>query len=233
MVKSCFKNSLQQNSTEKNINLSKFKIFNNISDLSKDRLKQVNIKKRIFAANEIVGRQGDKLDHALLINSGCLRAIEYMIDGKEIVSSYYSCCDAFPFYLHFGKTTHLPYDVYAVKTSEVLFLPFDAVEEIIKDDIVFMKNILEFIAEYTCFYRLLLRSTQYNKVVQRIAYWLLHIEEIDSLKYPSSQKMLANILRVNRPSLNQELKKLCQLKVIEMSGMKFKILNRDFLEDII
>ncbi len=218
---------------ENDIILNKFKIFDNISELSKERLRHINIKKRTFSSNEIVGRQGDKLDHAFLINTGCLRAIEYMIDGKEIVSSYYSSCDAFPFYLHFGKTPHLPYDVYAVKNSEVLFLPFDTVEEIIKDDIVFMRNILEFVAEYTCFYRLILRATQYNKVVQRIAYWLLHIDEIDSLKYPSSQKMLANILRVNRPSLNQELKKLCQLKVIEMHGMKFKILNREFLEDII
>ncbi len=214
-------------------NLNKFKIFDNISETSKEKLKQAKITKKTFTANEIVARKGDKLNHAILINKGCLRAIEYMIDGKEMVASYYSESDAFPFYLHFGKTSHLPYDVYAVKKSEVLFLPFDTVEEIIKDDIVFMKNILEFVAEYTCFYRLLLRATQYNKVVQRIAYWLLHIDEIDSLKFPSSQNMLANILRVNRPSLNQELKKLCQLKVIEMKKMKFEILNREYLEDLI
>ncbi len=215
------------------INLSKFKIFDKISESSKEKLKQAKIIKKTFTANELVAVKGDKLNHALLINKGCLRAIEYMIDGKEMVSSYYTESDAFPFYLHFGKTSHLPYDVYALKKSEVLFLPFDIVEEIIQDDIVFMKNILEFVAEYTCFYRLLLRATQYNKVVQRIAYWLLHVDEIDSLKFPSSQNMLANILRVNRPSLNQELKKLCQLKVIEMKKMKFEILNREYLENLI
>ncbi len=216
-----------------NISFKKFKIFDNISETSKESLRQAKIKKKTFSANQIVARKGDKLDHAMLISTGCLRVIEYMIDGKEMVASYYSECDAFPFYLHFGKTTQLPYDIYALKKSEVLFLPFETVEKMIEDDIVFMRNVLEFVAEYTCFYRLLLRATQYNKVVQRIAYWLLHINEIDSLKYPSSQKMLANILRVNRPSLNQELKKLCQLNVIEMKGMKFKILNQEFLEDLI
>ncbi len=216
-----------------NINLNKFKIFDNISEKSKERLKQAKIRKRSFSANQIVARKGDKLDHAMLISTGCLRVIEYMIDGKEMVASYYSESDAFPFYLHFGKTTQIPYDVYALKKSEVLFLPFDTVEKIIEDDIVFMRNVLEFVAEYTCFYRLLLRATQYNKVVQRIAYWLLHIQEIDALKYPSSQKMLANILRVNRPSLNQELKKLSQLQVIEMKGMKVKILDQEYLEDLI
>ncbi len=218
---------------DNSINFSKFKIFENISDKSKKKLEDAKIEKRKFSANEIVARKGDKLDHAMLISTGCLRVIEYMIDGKEMVASYYTACDAFPFYLHFGKTEQIPYDVYALKKSEVLFLPFDTVEEMIQDDIVFMKNILEFVAEYTCFYRLLLRATQYNKVVERIAYWLLHIQEVDALKYPSSQNMLANILRVNRPSLNQELKKLCNLKVIEMKRMKFKILNQEYLENLI
>ncbi|PIE98166.1 MAG: Crp/Fnr family transcriptional regulator [Treponema sp.] len=214
-------------------NLTKFKIFDNISESSKEKIKQNVIIKKVFNANERVARKGDKLNHALLINKGCLRTLEYMIDGKEMVSSYYIESDAFPFYLHFGKTNHLPYDVYALKKSEVLFLPFDIVENLIQDDPVFMKNLLEFISEYTCFYRLLLRATQYNKVVQRIAYWLLHIDEIDSLKFPSSQNMLANILRVNRPSLNQELKRLSQLKIIKMNKMKFEILNREYLENLI
>ncbi|MEL5717928.1 Crp/Fnr family transcriptional regulator [Treponema pedis] len=215
------------------LNLDRFKIFNNISEKSRKRLKALNLKKIKFAANEIVKRQGDRLTAALLIDSGCLRVIEYTIDGQEKVSSYYSAHDAFPFYLHFGKTANFPYDVYAMKNSEVFFLPFDEVRKIIDEDIIFMRNIMEFIAEYTCFYRLLLRATQYPKVVQRIAYWILHTDEIDSLKYPSSQKMLANILRVNRPSLNQELKKLNQKGIIKTNGMHFKILNREFLEDLV
>ncbi len=215
------------------LNLDRFKIFDNISEKSRRRLNMLHIKKKRFAANEIVKRQGDKLTAALLIDSGCLRTIDYTIDGQEKVSSYYSAHDAFPFYLYFGKTANFPYDVYALKNSDVFFLPFAAVKEIINDDIVFMKNIMEFIAEYTCFYRLLLRATQYPKVVQRIAYWLLHIDEIDRLKYPSNQKMLANMLRVNRPSLNQELKKLHQDEIVRIKGMHFKIVNREFLENLI
>ena len=173
------------------LNLDRFKIFDNISEKSRRRLNMLHIKKKRFAANEIVKRQGDKLTAALLIDSGCLRTIDYTIDGQEKVSSYYSAHDAFPFYLYFGKTANFPYDVYALKNSDVFFLPFAAVKEIINDDIVFMKNIMEFIAEYTCFYRLLLRATQYPKVVQRIAYWLLHIDEIpfkpkNALKYVKS-----------------------------------------------
>jgi|GEM_PF-1804804 hypothetical protein len=226
---------IDMNNTEETavLNLERFKIFNNISETSRRWLNMLQLKKKKFAANEIVKRQGDKLTSALLIDSGCLRTIDYTIDGQEKVSSYYLAHDAFPFYLYFGKTQYFPYDVYALKNSEVFFLPFSEVKKIINEDIIFMRNIMEFIAEYTCFYRLLLRATQYPKVVQRIAYWLLHIDEIDRLKYPSNQKMLANILRVNRPSLNQELKKLQQDEILKMKGMNFKILNREFLENLI
>ena len=65
------------------LNLDRFKIFDNISEKSRQRLNMLHIKKKRFAANEIVKRQGDKLTAALLIDSGCLRTIDYTIDGQE------------------------------------------------------------------------------------------------------------------------------------------------------
>ena len=41
------------------------------------------------------------------------------------------------------------------------------------------------------------------------------------------------MLRVNRPSLNQELKKLHQDEIVRIKGMHFKIVNREFLENLI
>ena len=126
------------------LNLDRFKIFDNISEKSRQRLNMLHIKKKRFAANEIVKRQGDKLTAALLIDSGCLRTIDYTIDGQEKVSSYYSSHDAFPFYLYFGKTTNFPYDVYALKNSDVFFLPFAAVKEIINDDIILWEEFAKY-----------------------------------------------------------------------------------------
>lgn len=96
-------------------------------------------------------------------------------------------------------------------------------------DIVLTKNILKFVAEYTCFNKLVIRATQYSKVSQRLAYWILHLQEVDYLKLPTSQTMLADILRVNRPSLNQELKKFAEDKAIYIEGMEIRVLDRDYL----
>lgn len=101
------------------------------------------------------------------------------------------------------------------------------------EDIVLTKNILKFVAEYTSFNKLVIRATQYTKVIERLSYWILHLDEVDYLKLPTSQEMLSDILRVNRPSLNQELKFLRDNKIIEFKGMDFKIIDRKYLENIV
>lgn len=210
-----------------------FKLFDGISKKSKIDIENLDILLKTFESGEKVFAKDSELKYALFIDSGCLKACEYTINGKEIVSSYYLAGDAFPFYLYFGHTYEFPYNVYATKKSSVYFLPLKEFEKIMDRDIVLTKNILKFIAEYTCFNKLLIRATQYSKVSQRLAYWLLHLDEVDYLKMPTSQTMLSDVLRVNRPSLNQELKKFSQDNAISKKGMDIKILDRDYLLKII
>ncbi len=214
-------------------NLLKFKLFDNISEESKKELLGLSIIEKSYQSNEVVLRRNSELKYALLIDKGCLKAAEYTINGKEIVSSYYFEGDAFPFYLYFGNTKTFPYDVYATKKSTVYFLPFKEFEDIMDTDIVLTKNILKFIAEYTSFNKLVIRATQYPRVIERLAYWIIHLDEVDYLKLPTSQAMLADILRVNRPSLNQELRYLRKNNIIELEGMNFEILDMDYLKQII
>lgn len=210
-----------------------FKLFDGISKKSKYDIEKLDIKSETFESGERVFTKGTDLKYAIFIDKGCLKACEYTINGKEIVSSYYVAGDAFPFYLYFGHTHELPYNIYATRKTKIMFLPLKDFEKIMDTDIVLTKNILKFVAEYTCFNKLVIRATQYSKVSQRLAYWILHLEEVDYLKRPSSQTMLSDILRVNRPSLNQELKKFIEDKAISMDGMDIKVLNKDYLLKII
>lgn len=214
-------------------NLFDFKLFDRISLESMEKIKKLDIGHQKFDTNELVMTKGDRISHAIFIEKGCLKTVEYMIDGKEIVSSYYFEGDAFPFYLYFGKVDFFPYDAYAIKKTSISLIPLKEFEKIIDEDIVLTKNVLKFIAEYTCFNKLVIRATQYNKVEQRLAYWLLHQDEVDDLKFPTTQTMLSDILRVNRPGLNQELMKLKENKIIEKSDRNFIVLNKDYLKSLI
>lgn len=215
------------------MNIFNFKLFDGISENSKRELNKLNIIVKNFETGDIILHKNDELKYAMLIDSGCLKACEYTINGREIVSSYYFAGDSFPFYLYFGNTHEFPYDVYATKKTKVYFLPLKEFERIMDTDIVLTKNILKFVAEYTCFNKLVIRATQYSKVSQRLAYWILHLDEVDYLKLPTTQTMLADILRVNRPSLNQELKRFIDDDAVITDGMDFEVLDRDYLKKII
>lgn len=215
------------------MDLLDFKIFKGISEDSKNAIMDINPQIYCYEPKNISIRNDETLKYVLLIKKGCLKTTEYMINGKEIVSSYYSEGDAFPFYLHYGNYSNFPYDVYAVKKSEVYFVPFAELEPIIDKDPILMKNVLVFVSEYLCFNKFVLRATQYYKINQRIAYWLLHIDEIDSLKLPKTQEMLADLLRVNRSCLNTELKYMESEGIIKVNGVNIKVLRPDLLEDLI
>ena len=89
-----------------------FKLFDNISERSQNELLKLDFfSKNYESGDKVLGKEED-LNYAMFIDQGCLKACEYTINGKEIVSSYYFAGDAFPFYLYFGHTKKFPYDVY-------------------------------------------------------------------------------------------------------------------------
>lgn len=215
------------------VDLLDFKIFEGISEETKQAILDINPKIYYYEAKNISVRNDEFLKYILLIRKGCLKTTEYMINGKEIVSSYYSEGDAFPFYLHYGKYSNFPYDVYAIKKSEVYFMPFEELKPIIDNNLILMNNILTFVSEYLCFNKFVLRATQYYRINQRLAYWLLHMDKVNPLKIPKTQEMLAALLRVNRSCLNAELKDMESEGLIEVNGINIKVLRPDLLEDLI
>ncbi|WP_268801906.1 Crp/Fnr family transcriptional regulator [Aedoeadaptatus urinae] len=66
-----------------------------------------------------------------------------------------------------------------------------------------------------------------------MAYWLIMKKYINYCKIPVTQKMLSDTLRITRPSMNQELKKLESLGVIKIERNNIEVLDEDYLKKII
>ena len=209
------------------------KIFSGISPESEKKLKKLNIRTRTFDSNQLIYEKGAEITDILFITKGTLKVSEILSDGKEIVSWYYYAQDALPFYLYYAYIYEYPHQVCSFRKSEVVFVPLDGLVEIVGNDIRFMENVLRFVAEDNFYNKYIMRCNEYNRIAQRLAYYLLECEQIDKLKMAPTQEALADILRVNRSSLNQELKKLKDQGVIATTGMKFKILDREYLETLI
>lgn len=209
-------------------------IFEGISDESKISIEKMNKKESSYNANELVIAEGEEISYICIILEGCLKSTEYTSSGKALNSSYYFGGDAFPFYLVYSGIKKYFFNTYALKKSKVVWLPVDELKPIIDKDHKFLHNILRFVSEYCTYSKITMRGTQYRKIVERLAYWMLNINNPnDYIKIPNSQEVLADILHVNRSSLNQELKKLKENKIISIENKKIKILNLKYLEDLL
>ncbi|MGO4988412.1 Crp/Fnr family transcriptional regulator [Gallicola sp. Sow4_E12] len=211
-------------------------IFREISEESKEAIMQMNKIKAEYQANEKILSEGDPIDHICIIVSGVLKSTEYTIDGKELNSSYffgedmYPGGDAFPFYMVYGGMKYHVSHTYCVKKASVIWLPVEELKPIINSDPIFLKNVLTFVSQYTCHSKLLLRCVQYRKVKDRLAYWMTHINDPSRIIcIPNSQEVLADILHVNRSSLNQALQSYIEEGIIEIDGKEISVLKQEEL----
>ncbi len=215
-------------------------IFRNISDESKNAIEKMNKTVATYQANERILSDGDEIDHICVIVTGVIKSTEHTLDGKELNSSYffgedtYPGGDAFPFYLVYGGRKTYFFHTYCFKKAEVVWLPVNELQEIINRDTVFLQNILTFVSDYTCYSKLMLRCVQYRKVKDRLAYWMIHLNDpTATIRIPNSQEVLADMLHVNRSSLNQALQSFVEDKVICMEGRNIRVLDLDELSSSI
>lgn len=209
-------------------------IFEGISEESKKAIENMPKEEKSYKANELVSSEGEAIESVCIIFTGALKATEYTSEGKELNSSYYFAGDAFPFYLVYGGIKKNFSNTYALKKSRVVWLKVKDLIPIIDNDQVFLHNILRFVAEYCCYSKLIIRCTQYRRVLDRLSFWLLHVKNPDKIiEIPNSQEVLADILHVNRSSLNQELKFLDTEGIIELEKKKIRVIDKEYLQSLL
>ena len=209
-------------------------IFEGISEKSRYEIEKMPKKICSYKSKELIQEVGEDIDSVCIILSGALKSTEYTADGRELNSSYYFAGDAFPFYLIYGGVKKTFYNTIALKKSEVVWLPMDELVKIVDSDQTFLHNILRFVAEYCCYSKLILRCIQYKRIKERLCYWLLYLNDSSKdIAIPESQSVLADILCVNRSSLNQELKIFENDGYIKIYKKKIKILNKNALEALL
>ena len=214
--------------------LVKLKLFQGLSKTSIDALEKLPILRRHYTAGEVVAAFGEELRSIYVIISGCLKTSEFTIHGREIVSSYYNAYDAFPFYLVYSEVHYLPYTISCNEDADVLLLPSKELQSIIKQDVLFMENVLIFVSKYCNYNKKVIRTTSYPKVSQRLAFWFLSSTGADGISImPGTQEVFADILQTNRSTLSLELNKLKKEGLIKVSRRYVTLLDRSGLEKLI
>lgn len=209
-------------------------IFKNISEESKRAIKCMDKKECHYDAGQLVIGEGEDIDSICIIMKGVLKSTEFTPSGKELNSSYFFSGDAFPFYLVYSGVKKYYFNTYALKKSWVIWLKVEELIPIIDRDLQFSRNIISFVSEYTSYSKLILRCVQYRRIVDRLAYWLLYMNDsYKPVKIPGSQEVLADILHVNRSSLNQALSGLEKDGIIDIEKKYIIVRDHESLESFI
>ncbi len=208
-------------------------IFENIDDRILEKICKLDIEKANLMPEDLVVCEGEEVDKLIIIKSGLLKQAKYLEDGSEKTVAYYYENEVYPLHLLYAGIEFWPYDIYAEFESEIFYIPWDELKEIIDSEKSLVNNILFFTAYCTCHTKIILNATRYKKVQERIAYWLTMKKYIGYNKVPITQKMLSDTLRVTRPSLNQELKKLESLGVINIEMNNIEVIDEEYLKEII
>lgn len=213
-------------------------IFHGISEKSKAAIEAMDKSEMSYHANERILAEGEPIDAICVILSGVLKSTEYTMEGKELNSSYFfegkviPGGDAFPFYLVYGGEKTYFFSTYCLKKATVVWLPVKTLFPIIEKDPVFLHNILVFVSQYSRYSRALLRCVQYRKVIERLAFWLTHVNDPGHpIPIPNSQEVLADMLHVNRSSLNQALGEMDDAGLIMLEGRTILVLDENKLRD--
>ncbi|WP_300410728.1 Crp/Fnr family transcriptional regulator [Lagierella sp.] len=215
------------------IDLSSIIIFKDLNSSTLDKILELPIGKVNYNPGDLVISEGELLEDLLVIKSGLLKQAKLLEDGSEKVVAYYYENEVYPLHLFYADINKWPYDIYAEWESEIYLIPWKKLRPIIDNDVELLNNIIKFTAHCTCHTKMILNATRYKKIQERIAYWLVNMKYIDSFKIPATQKMLSDTIRVTRPSLNQELKKLESLGVIEIDINEIRVIDEEYLEDIL
>lgn len=187
-----------------------------------------------YKSGEIVVYEGASINQIGILMDGLLEIVNYTYSGEKKSHEYLGKNTLIPIYYYLVGIKEYKYTLKCERNAEIAWLDKDEFKEIIKKDPEILYDMLIHISKRGYKAQLQLTCMNYNKVRERLAYWIVemnHIEDKGYIKIPRTQTILADSLYVNRSSLNQELNKLIDEGLIEISGKTLKILDVEKLKE--
>lgn len=181
------------------------------AELCMNDSRRASFTRKSYTSGACIHEEGEEILQFGIVTGGVLKAVSYSRDGDERCHAYFEEGDSFPEFLYLSGKRRYTYDMYAEKRSEVLWIPIPVLEEMLSQNPGLVRALLTYVSRRGLKDQLYLNCLSYQTIRERIAYWIVGIQKIESqgeVRMPRSQKIFANMLHVSRSSLNQELKQM-------------------------
>ena len=191
------------------------------------------LRRQRYKTAETVHAQGTPIREFGIVTEGCLKTARYTVDGHELCNGYFEKDDVFPELLYFTGEKVYTYNLLAVRKTTVMWLDTSFFELMLRTDSQMLYRFMLYLSRRGLKNQMLLCCLRYQTIRERIAFWVLWMDDIAQdgfVELPSSQTIWANELRVSRPSLNQEAKRMEKQGYFRMDGCRLEVLDREGLE---
>lgn len=186
---------------------------------------------RRFQKNELVVSKGEPVKNLCIIHSGSVSGEMLDYSGKVLKIEDIEAPNPLATAFLFGKSNVFPVSVTANTEVEILVIPTSEFLTMMQKDRQVLVNFLNVISSRAQFLSDKLHLLSFRNIRSKLAHFLLKTapsgEQVVEVR--QTQKQLADLFGVTRPSLARVLSEMHHENIIRLEKKSIRILNRQLL----
>ncbi|MBC8080722.1 MAG: Crp/Fnr family transcriptional regulator [Gorillibacterium sp.] len=189
-----------------------------------------------YRKNELIASEGDPAERVGIVLCGSVEVQKIHPTGKNVTIAQISEGQTFGEAVLFSKENVFPATVMAIDSSKVMFINKREMLRLFTSDADILSRYMENISDRLLLLNRKIEILSLGTLRRRIVFDLLKLavkQHSDTINLPYNKRVWAEHLNTARPSLSREICCLRDEGLIDFTGNKITILNREALEGIL
>lgn len=203
-------------------------IFRKISEERiSEHFKNIHFQIKRFKKGEMVAQAGDTVEHLIIVSIGSVKGEMIDFSGKVIKIEDIESPRPIAISFIFGQDNKFPVNVTANNDCELLFIPKESLMKLFTLEPQLLENFLNIVSSRSQFLTNKIKLLSFKTIKGKIANFILRQSKgEDKVQLSISQKEMAELFGVARPSLARAMKELEEEGIITAERRDITIINK-------
>ncbi|MDT8309324.1 MAG: Crp/Fnr family transcriptional regulator [Bacteroidales bacterium] len=184
-----------------------------------------------YSKNEMIFQAGDPCNHLIIVLSGAVKGEMIDFSGKTIKIESITPPSVIAVSFIFGHDRKFPVNVIAVEETMLLLIEKLHLVSMFQEAPLLLENFLNLASSRAQFLSKKIKLLSFKTIKGKLAHMILSMagDNLHTVQLPSSQKELAELFGITRPSLARALGSLEQEQLIKVNRREVTILDKEAL----
>lgn len=186
-----------------------------------------------YSKGALIVQEGEPCISVGFVVSGILANQQLTPSGEILTIRMFEQNDAFGPALYSLKDPKYPFTLTAEKATDVIYIPFEQIRNMIKVSNLFSENYILFLSTRILDFKNKLKLMQYKDVRSRLIHYLSNEYQLigeTTFELRHSKSAIANMIGVARPSVSRELKHMAEQQIIAMVRQEVSLLKLEMFK---